>query len=62
MIVRTNSNKKFADEIRKSIKANDGYCPCALVKDEDHKCMCKEFIESEELGPCKCGLYYKEEV
>lgn len=47
-------------EIDKSIKAlvdaNDGYCPCAIEKTEDTKCMCKEFREMEK-GVCHCGRF-----
>ena len=53
-----NPDKEFANEIRKKIKANDGYCPCSIVKNEDTKCMCKEFREVDE-GTCHCGLYIK---
>ena len=30
-------------EILKLVKANDGYCPCAIEKTPDTKCMCKDF-------------------
>lgn len=36
------------------------YCPCAIVKNENTKCMCKEFREAKS-GMCHCGLYIKEE-
>ena len=36
------------------------YCPNALIQDNEHKCMCKEFREKETPGYCNCGLYYKE--
>lgn len=61
MRIRVTSDKTLATEIRKKIRENNGYCPCSLVKDEDHKCMCKDFIE-QGLGPCHCGLYVKVEV
>lgn len=32
-------------DIEAAVKANDGYCPCACVKDQDTKCMCKDFRE-----------------
>lgn len=38
---------------------NDGYCPCAVTKTDDTKCMCKEFRERMSDGPCHCGLYNK---
>jgi hypothetical protein len=41
------------------VAANDGYCPCAIEKNEDTRCMCKEFREMDE-GECHCGRYKKE--
>lgn len=57
----TNSDKDFVKEIRDKIKANNGYCPCSLIKNEDTKCMCKEFkqqVKEGILGECHCGLYF----
>lgn len=54
-----NSNNNYVQTMLKKIKDNDGYCPCSLVKDEDTKCMCKEFREQKEDGYCHCKLYYK---
>ena len=56
--IRRNPDIEYADEIKERIKNNDGYCPCSLVKNEDTKCMCKEFREMEE-GECHCGLFFK---
>ena len=61
MTIKTNSNREIVDSVRAALKENGGYCPCSLVKDEDHKCMCKDFVE-QGLGPCHCGLYVKVEV
>ena len=61
MTIKTNPNRDIVDSVRAALKENGGYCPCSLVKDEDHKCMCKDFIE-QGLGPCHCGLYIKVEV
>ena len=41
------------------VAANDGYCPCAVFKTPDTKCICKEFREQEEPGLCHCGRYGK---
>ena len=38
----------------------NGFCPCSLEKNEDTKCMCKEFREMAS-GTCHCGLYTKTE-
>ena len=63
MKVRKNADSTVVAEIQAAIKANDGYCPCRLIKTPDTKCMCKEFrdqIEDPEFeGYCHCELYYK---
>lgn len=50
-------------EVDPSIKAlvdkNDGYCPCAVFRTPDTKCMCKEFREQTEPGLCHCGRFEK---
>ena len=57
-MIKVNKNKKLVAEIKQRIKDNNGYCPCRLLKNEDTKCMCKEFREQED-GECHCGLYVK---
>lgn len=51
-------------EFANIIKSNGGYFPCSLIKNEDTKCMCKEFREQiadpNFEGYCHCMLYYKE--
>lgn len=54
--VTTDIAKK--ERLRKQIKENGGYCPCAVLHNEDTKCMCKAFREQDE-GECHCGLYIK---
>lgn len=44
--------------IAELVKANDGYCPCAIEKTPDTRCICKAFLEQEE-GLCHCGRYEK---
>ena len=44
------------------IAENDGYCPCAVEQTEDTKCICSEFFETTDAGPCRCGLYIKQEL
>lgn len=58
MAIKLNDDKNLVEEIKKRIKDNNGYCPCRLIKNDDTKCMCKEFREQEE-GECHCGLYIK---
>ena len=54
----TKIEKVGSEETAAAIKANDGYCVCAVFKNPDTKCMCKEFREQKE-GLCHCGLYKK---
>lgn len=54
-----NDDKQLVDEIRQKLKENGGYCPCKLIKNQDTKCMCKEFREQTTEGECHCGLYKK---
>lgn len=64
MKVRQNPDKEFAKSILVQLKANNGYCPCAMEKTPDTKCRCKEFrdmIERGETGSCHCGLFIAEE-
>lgn len=62
MKIKVSDDKKLVEEIRAKLKENQGYCPCKLVKTPDTKCICKEFLNQEYIGPCHCGLYYKEEI
>ena len=58
MNIKVNSDKELVARIRERLKENGGYCPCRLVKNEETRCICKEFLEQEE-GMCHCGLYIK---
>ena len=59
--IRLTNDMKLRKDIIEKLKANDGYCPCALAKTPDTGCMCKEFREMKE-GTCHCGLYVKEKI
>lgn len=59
MKIKVNPDKDYVEQIRKALKENNGYCPCSLTKNDDTKCMCKEFREMK-CGMCHCGLYIKE--
>ena len=37
MRIYTNPDKEYANEIKKQLKANSGYCPCALLNAESKK-------------------------
>ena len=64
MRITVTPDKEYATEIKRKLKDNGGYCPCSLVKNEDTKCMCKEFrdqvADPNYEGYCHCMLYYKE--
>ena len=47
------------EDIAAAVKANDGYCICAVSKTPETKCMCKDFTEFMGDGVCHCGLYKK---
>ena len=51
-IVEVNPN------IKKLVDDNNGYCPCLIQKNEDTKCMCKDFREQKS-GLCHCGRFEK---
>ena len=62
-IVR-NPDAEYVKEIKRQLKQNNGYCPCAIEKTPDTKCRCKAFrdqIERGEPGSCGCGLWIAEE-
>lgn len=49
-----NPNKDFVRDLKKRIKANNGFCPCQIERNKDTKCPCKLFKEEQN---CICGLY-----
>lgn len=54
-----NPDKEKYQEVTEAVKQNNGYCPCLIFRNEDTKCMCKPFRESESEGPCHCGRFVK---
>lgn len=64
MEIKFNEDKEIVKTIQEGLKKNNGYCPCRIEKNEDTKCMCKEFREQvrdpEFEGYCHCMLYYKQ--
>lgn len=63
MKITLNPDQDIVKSLKDKMKENGGYCPCRLVRNEDTKCMCKEFREQiadpEYEGYCHCMLYYK---
>lgn len=62
MKIKVNDDEALVTKIRKKLEETGGYCPCKLLRNEDTKCICKEFLKQETEGPCHCGLYVKYEV
>lgn len=63
MVIKQNSDIEYVNKVREKLKENDYYCPCRIEKNDDTKCMCKEFreqLERQEEGLCHCGLYLAE--
>ena len=60
--IRINEDCNFVASLKRSLKNNNGHCPCNLEKIPDTKCPCREFREQESVGWCRCGLYEKVEV
>ena len=58
MTVKQTDDIELRKQIRKQLKANDGYCPCKIDHIPENKCMCREFLNAP-IGPCHCGLYIK---
>ena len=63
MAIRLNEDKEIVKTIKEGLKKTGGYCPCRFEKNEDTKCMCKEFKDQIKdpnfEGYCHCMLYYK---
>lgn len=57
-MIKFNDDPELVKEIQSKLKSNNGYCPCSLIKNQDTKCICKNFRELEE-GECHCGLFVK---
>ena len=46
-------------EVTIAVNDNFGFCPCAIDRNDDTKCPCKEFREQTAEGLCTCGRYMK---
>lgn len=51
--------KEVEPSIKVLVDRNEGYCPCAVLKTQDTRCVCKEFREQQTPGLCHCGRYEK---
>ena len=60
MKIIQNPDDAYVSEMMKSLRENNNYCPCSIVRNKDTKCQCKDFrdqVERGEQGYCSCGLY-----
>lgn len=57
-----NPDKEVYESVTKEIKANDGYCCCRIVRNENTRCVCKDFKEQQTEGLCYCERFIKKEV
>ena len=64
MKIRLNEDPEIVRTVKEGLAARGGYCPCRTVRNEDTKCMFREFREQikdpDFEGYCHCMLYYKE--
>lgn len=60
-IIPNPDTEKFKEVTQKVID-NDGYCPCLFEKNDDTKCMCKDFREQTTPGFCHCTRFIKVEI
>lgn len=60
MIIIKNPNEEMFETATEAVRANGGYCPCALEKKPETLCMCQAFL-NQGLGECSCGRYIKVE-
>lgn len=59
LFIEKNPDLEEYEKITKAVKDNDGYCPCLIEKNNDTKCICKDFKEQDFEGFCHCGRYLK---
>lgn len=63
MKITENPDKEIVKTVREGLKKRGGYCPCVIPRNEDTKCICRDFrdkIKDPDFeGFCHCMLYYK---
>lgn len=63
MKILLNEDEEVVKQIKEGLEKRGGYCPCRVEKNDDTKCMCKEFRDQIKdpnfEGYCHCLLYYK---
>lgn len=63
MQITLNPDAEIVQTVKEGLRHTGGYCPCRLERNEDTRCMCREFREQiadpNYEGFCHCYLYYK---
>ena len=62
MKITLNPDAELCERVRQMLEKNEYYCPTKKIHTPDNACVCKEFVESNKLGKCPCGLYIKVEL
>ena len=58
---RFNTENANLSRIIDSLQKNSYYCPCSIIKDDDHKCPCKDWLSSDDSErTCHCKMYTKD--
>lgn len=58
--IKLNPDVEEQTKATEAVIRNNGYCPCALVKTEDTRCICANFLKEVNngyKGKCECGRY-----
>lgn len=56
-----NPNQEEYEKVTQAVITNSGFCPCAVFKIEETKCICKEFRDKDTPGFCHCKRFLKVE-
>lgn len=59
LVIKPNPNSDTFKIVSDAVRENGNYCCCEIERNEDTKCMCKNFREQEESGFCHCGRFLK---
>lgn len=55
-----NDDIELVAEVNRQLQETKGYCPCALYRSPEYKCICKSFRDALAKGEeieCGCGKY-----
>jgi hypothetical protein len=55
-----NDDLELVAEVNRQLQETKGYCPCAIYRVPEYKCVCSKFKESLVRGEeieCNCGKY-----